>query len=332
MKKRIISILLIMVVLFIPLLTACGGDSGNGTQNGGSAANGNDNPVNEPEPTPEPTPEETTKEPIIEDNKLYLSKGNLPIVIYDDFISNPELGIKVNLQSVITENFIDSIGLDYEKTDDNRYIFDGLIFGGTGNPNTYMVTFKTDKWTFNDNLKIGSIIEDVVEIYGKAKIATSYNWANHDGTENFSIRATYDRDREEPGAIVSESFNITSRPVRVPLLECENYLSVWEIKTSEPNTAGGVNIDIEYSNDSEKTIKYIDFYAIPYNAVDDAVKSEIGDISIIKLQITGPIEPSKYPQTATWETVWYNNTIKYAKLEYVKIIYMDNEEVTLYVE
>ena len=37
-----------------------------------------------------------------------------------------------------------------------------------------------------------------------------------------------------------------------------------------PNSAGGVSVQIVFQNDTQKTIKYVYFDVVPYNAVKDA--------------------------------------------------------------
>ena len=37
-----------------------------------------------------------------------------------------------------------------------------------------------------------------------------------------------------------------------------------------PNCAGGVSVQIIFQNDTQKTIKYVYFDVVPYNAVKDA--------------------------------------------------------------
>jgi len=139
MKKRALSILLITALL-LSLLTACGGGNDNDTSSGGTPTNGNDNPASKKnndhsdnnsdgENKTDTAAKETTEQPIIEDNKLYLIVPTHALKIYDDFISNPELGIKVNLISLFpefTESFVDGISIDYEKID-GKYSFDGLV-------------------------------------------------------------------------------------------------------------------------------------------------------------------------------------------------------------
>ena len=58
------------------------------------------------------------------------------------------------------------------------------------------------------------------------------------------------------------------------------------------NTVAGAEPYIYWKNDSGKTIKYITFTAVPYNAVDDIVASSIGNKTYVDLQVTGPIGPA----------------------------------------
>ena len=59
--------------------------------------------------------------------------------------------------------------------------------------------------------------------------------------------------------------------------------------TFSMNSVGGVSPTIYYRNNTGQTLKYIDWYMIPYNAVNDPVKSEVGHYTYG--QETGPIEP-----------------------------------------
>lgn len=101
------------------------------------------------------------------------------------------------------------------------------------------------------------------------------------------------------------------------------------VKTMEPNSVGGVDLHIKWTNSSEKTIKYIYFYVQPYNAVDDPVTCDITNDSIIKCYSTGPFERGEGGHPGVWECVWYNNTIKYAKITKIEIEYMDGTSIIL---
>ena len=58
------------------------------------------------------------------------------------------------------------------------------------------------------------------------------------------------------------------------------------------NSVGGVNVTIDYCNNSGKTIKYITWYMTPYNAVGDPVRCSIRGYSQVSGKTTGPVEPS----------------------------------------
>jgi len=93
------------------------------------------------------------------------------------------------------------------------------------------------------------------------------------------------------------------------------------------NSAGLVSFYIDWFNLSDKTIKYIYFTVLPYNAVGDIVKCDVKKHSLFTGKVTGPIVSDK-SETSLWEGVWYNNTIRCIKLTKVKVIYTDNSSYT----
>lgn len=99
------------------------------------------------------------------------------------------------------------------------------------------------------------------------------------------------------------------------------------------NSAGGVKVQIAWTNKSPKTIKYITFIAEPYNAVGDRVRCEIKNNDSAWLQVTGPVETgggseyySGYWYGSIWENVWYNSTAKTIKITKIEIEYMDGSK------
>ena len=99
-------------------------------------------------------------------------------------------------------------------------------------------------------------------------------------------------------------------------------IEITRITTDEPNSAGGVNLNISWENLSKKTIKYIKFGVDPYNRVNDPVACEItGDVRKY-CESVGPHDPGA-TESATWENVWYNNTIVRAKIEDITITWMN---------
>ena len=99
--------------------------------------------------------------------------------------------------------------------------------------------------------------------------------------------------------------------------------------TAGPDTAGGVGVLISIKNDSEKTIKYVIFEVIPYNAVNDVAPSSIGGETNKWLKITGPINPGANNMDSIWESQWYNFSICTVKIVQIDVIYMDGSMETI---
>lgn len=95
-----------------------------------------------------------------------------------------------------------------------------------------------------------------------------------------------------------------------------------------PNSAGGAGVYIYFHNDTEKTIKYIYFTVIPYNAVKDQIFCSISGKSELRLSYTGPVEPNRRCH-AFWENCWYNNTAHSVTLTQIEIEYMDGSNEVL---
>jgi len=97
--------------------------------------------------------------------------------------------------------------------------------------------------------------------------------------------------------------------------------------TSDPNSAGGVDLDLVWKNNTKKTIKYISFRVDPYNAVGDVVPCDIRGY-YQSFRVTGPVQSGKvYGYGTYWDCAWYNSTIKNAKVTSVEIIFMDEKTV-----
>jgi hypothetical protein len=99
--------------------------------------------------------------------------------------------------------------------------------------------------------------------------------------------------------------------------------------TSEPNSAGGVDLNIIWKNKSKRTVKYARFEVSAINAVNDEVYSEISVYdSPIYVKVTGPIKPNQTEGYDTyWDCVWYNSTIQKCKIRSVELEYMDGSKI-----
>lgn len=100
--------------------------------------------------------------------------------------------------------------------------------------------------------------------------------------------------------------------------------------TGQPNSAGGVDLHINWVNNSEEAIKYVTFLTKPYNAVGDYVTCTIRQERIFSGQCTGPYEKgSGEGKSRYWKNAWYNNTIVGCSIIGIKIEYMDGSVVEL---
>jgi hypothetical protein len=107
--------------------------------------------------------------------------------------------------------------------------------------------------------------------------------------------------------------------------ENQRKFNIYRVYNNSPNSAGGVNVEIDYFYYCEdKDIKYITFTVIPYNSVGDIQYCDITGKSKANLQYTGPIGANARPNThRIFENVWYNISISKIKLVKVEVEYTD---------
>ena len=104
---------------------------------------------------------------------------------------------------------------------------------------------------------------------------------------------------------------------------------IWITATShEMNSANGIQVDMNFSNLSDKAIKYITFYTLPFNPVGDVIVSEIGGKSLTALKYTGPLDSGEFTM-AGWENVWYNPTFSCFEINEIEIEFMDSTALAL---
>lgn len=107
--------------------------------------------------------------------------------------------------------------------------------------------------------------------------------------------------------------------------EIKSSIKISKIWTASPNSAGGVDLYINWENISDKVIKYAYFTVVPFNSVNDIVNCTIRHYSSYTAQDDGPYSKGQGTKGTGyyWENAWYNYSIKGAKLESVRIMYMD---------
>ena len=113
--------------------------------------------------------------------------------------------------------------------------------------------------------------------------------------------------------------------------EIKSSIKVTKIWTSSPNSAGGVDLYINWKNVSNKVIKYAYFTVVPYNSVNDIVNCTIRHYSSFTAQDEGPYSKGQGTSGTGyyWENAWYNYSIKSVKLESVSIMYMDGTSLDI---
>lgn len=246
-------------------------------------------------------------------------------------VSNPSLGVEITLMDSVfslpfSYHLIDSpSGQTLCIPDDDIGFACGL------DDNGYIIYMSLEEgWAFNSQISVGDSIDKLVELYGGSVDDDPIGYAFlKDGTigEYFSTSDVHVLFNKAGDSIKNFSVSAFGQ-LPTPILVADGVCEIYSYTPSEPNSADGVDISIAFRNLSSKTIKYITFSVTPFNAVDDPVFSEIGNKSTVNLKFTGPVDPAIEKgtySTGIWETVWYNRTIKYCKINSAIIEYMDGE-------
>jgi hypothetical protein len=111
-------------------------------------------------------------------------------------------------------------------------------------------------------------------------------------------------------------------------LSLRDSIQIVKAYTSDPNSAGGVDLHIIWKNKAKRTIKYLTFYVKAINAVGDEVFTEIGYSG--KATLTGPVKPGvTYGYGGYWDCFWYNSDIRKCKVTRVELEFMDGTEITI---
>lgn len=91
----------------------------------------------------------------------------------------------------------------------------------------------------------------------------------------------------------------------------------------EPNTAGGVTVEINFQNVSTKTIKNIVFTLTPFDADGRQVSCEVSRKCGTDLTAVGYFRYDSGYSSRYWENVWYSRVIQYIQVNAVTITFMD---------
>jgi len=91
----------------------------------------------------------------------------------------------------------------------------------------------------------------------------------------------------------------------------------------EPNSAGGVTVNIDFQNAGAKTIKGIIFSLTPYDHDGRQVSCDVSRKCSTDLIATGYYRADSGYYSKYWENVWYSQAIKHIQVNAVTITFMD---------
>lgn len=107
--------------------------------------------------------------------------------------------------------------------------------------------------------------------------------------------------------------------------ELWNSIKVLEFKHNV-NSAGGVDVDIQFSNISQKTIKYVTFKIGVFNRVFDRINCTITHKNYFEVLYTGPLNKGATDKKH-WDPSYYNKDTYKAFITGVNIEYMDGAKL-----
>lgn len=112
--------------------------------------------------------------------------------------------------------------------------------------------------------------------------------------------------------------------------KARSIIRVKKVWLSEFDSVGGIDVLINYTNNSEKVIKYATFGVQFYNSVGDVVTCEIKKDRINYCEDIGPYAKGEGLNNTNWRWgKFYNWNIAYVKLVSLEIEYMDGSKVNL---
>jgi hypothetical protein len=90
----------------------------------------------------------------------------------------------------------------------------------------------------------------------------------------------------------------------------------------------GTGFKITIGNPSAKSIRYVSFTVIGYNAINDPVLDPIKLTTEITVSGIGPINKN-VSMTYDWEYMWHTDLVERFKIKEIKLQYMDGSKRTI---
>lgn len=121
--------------------------------------------------------------------------------------------------------------------------------------------------------------------------------------------------------------NLYKVPYDINTRNAIDALSINNLMLSKPNTVGGHEVVLNFTNTSQKTIKYLNWTGVMRNAVNDIVEDETSKQTILRGKYTGPLKPGESTQDCYG--TYYNWSAKTIEFISIQIIYMDNSSLSI---
>lgn len=90
----------------------------------------------------------------------------------------------------------------------------------------------------------------------------------------------------------------------------------------ESEYTNGTGFRVKVLNTSSKTIKYVAFSIVGYNAVRDPVRDNLKRSTSQNLRGIGPIKPNE-SASYSFDYIWHTDAVEYVRLTKIKVDYMD---------
>ena len=140
------------------------------------------------------------------------------------------------------------------------------------------------------------------------------------------------RDRETlQEEIIKQKDSLINAKLQQLKKSLKDSIQIIKAYTSEPNSAGGVDLNIVWKNKTKRIVKYARFKVSAINAVNDEVYSEISHFNSPEyVRVTGPVNPNKINGYGTyWSSLWYNYTIEKCIVRSVELEFMDGTNLEI---
>ena len=180
-----------------------------------------------------------------------------------------------------------------------------------------------------DSLSIKQAEYDSLLAYKKREIETALikNQEERNQTDSLVAALYHDKvsERLEP---LQKDFSIWYEQLPASSKKAAKVLTIQRSALYPPNSVGGCDYRLRFTNMSTKTIKYLYWYGNVYNAVNDKVACTVRRTYNFTGQCTGPINAHQIDD-GDWETVIYNWSAKEMRLTKVTVIYMDGSSSSI---